>query len=66
MNINDQCGSTAPGDLSRMVVAGGYDAGIAFDGDADRCLIVDEKGGVVDGDKIMAVCGVGHEAAAAS
>ena len=37
-------------------MAGGYDLGIAFDGDADRCLLVDEMGGVIDGDKIMAVC----------
>ena len=58
VNINDECGSTSPEYLSRMVVAGGYDVGIAFDGDADRCIIVDEKGGVVDGDKQMAICGV--------
>ncbi len=58
VNINEECGSTAPEHLSRMVVAGGYDVGIAFDGDADRCIIIDEKGGVVDGDKIMAICGV--------
>jgi phosphoglucosamine mutase len=56
-NINDKCGSTAPEHLGRMVVAGGYDVGIAFDGDADRCIIVDERGNVVDGDKIMAICG---------
>ncbi len=56
-NINEQCGSTAPEVLGRMVVAGGYDIGIAFDGDADRCIVIDEKGGVVDGDKIMAICG---------
>jgi phosphoglucosamine mutase len=56
-NINEECGSTAPEHLSRMVVAGGYDMGIAFDGDADRCIIIDEKGNVVDGDKIMAICG---------
>ncbi|MGE4353558.1 MAG: phosphoglucosamine mutase [Oscillospiraceae bacterium] len=58
ININDECGSTSPEHLSRMVVAGGYDIGIAFDGDADRCIIVDEKGNIVDGDKIMAICGV--------
>ena len=40
-----------------MVTAGEYDLGVAFDGDADRCLMVDEKGDVIDGDKIMAVCG---------
>ena len=43
--------------LAAMVTAGEYDLGIAFDGDADRCLMIDEKGNVVDGDKTMAVCG---------
>ena len=57
MNINDKCGSTHIALLGRMVVAGGYDLGIAFDGDADRCIIVDELGNEVDGDKIMAICG---------
>ncbi|MCL2587919.1 MAG: phosphoglucosamine mutase, partial [Oscillospiraceae bacterium] len=40
------------------VVSGGYDVGIAFDSDADRCIIVDEKGNIIDGDKIMGVCGL--------
>ena len=40
-----------------MVKAGGYDLGLAFDGDADRCLAVDETGEIMDGDKIMAICG---------
>lgn len=62
-NINDGCGSTHLDLLSRAVVAGGYDLGIAFDGDADRCLIVDENGNVVDGDRIMAVCGCKMKAA---
>ena len=57
MNINGKCGSTHIDLLGRMVVAGGYDIGIAFDGDADRCIIVDELGNEVDGDKIMAICG---------
>jgi len=57
-NINDNCGSTNISFLSRAVVSGGYDIGIAFDGDADRCIIVDEKGAEVDGDKIMGVCGL--------
>lgn len=57
ININDGCGSTHMDLLSRMVVAGRFDLGLAFDGDADRCLAVDEKGSVVDGDKIMAICG---------
>ena len=56
VNINDKCGSTHLEDLSAQVVEGGYDIGVAFDGDADRCLLVDEAGGVIDGDKVMAVC----------
>lgn len=56
-NINANCGSTHIEVLGRMVVAGGYDLGLAFDGDADRCLAVDENGKLVDGDKIMAICG---------
>ena len=56
-NINDGCGSTHIANLGKMVVAGGFDLGIAFDGDADRCLAVDENGKLVDGDKIMAICG---------
>ncbi len=57
VNINNKCGSTHLDVLSAMVKAGGYDIGIAFDGDADRCLAVDETGNVIDGDKIMAICG---------
>lgn len=56
VNINNHCGSTHLEDLSQSVVRGGYDVGVAFDGDADRCLLVDEKGGVIDGDQVMAVC----------
>lgn len=56
ININSHCGSTHLEDLSAMVVKGGYDIGVAFDGDADRCLLVDEKGSTIDGDKVMAVC----------
>lgn len=56
VNINNRCGSTHLEDLSKSVVAGKYDIGVAFDGDADRCLLVDEKGGVIDGDKVLAVC----------
>lgn len=55
-NINHHCGSTHLEDLGRAVVKGGYDIGVAFDGDADRCLLVDEKGQIIDGDKVMAVC----------
>ncbi len=57
VNINDGCGSTHMEALCQNVVVGGYDVGIAFDGDADRCLVVDEKGNVVDGDKIMGIVG---------
>ena len=57
VNINNGCGSTHLESLARGVVSGGYDLGIAFDGDADRCLLVDETGHTIDGDKVMAVCG---------
>ncbi len=57
VNINDRCGSTYMDSLAAMVKAGGYDMGIAFDGDADRCLAVDELGNLIDGDQIMAACG---------
>jgi phosphoglucosamine mutase len=56
-NINDQCGSTAPALLQETVVASGADIGIALDGDADRLIVVDEKGQLVDGDQIMALIG---------
>ncbi len=57
-NINDKCGSTSPGLLQETVVASGAHIGIALDGDADRLIIVDEKGRVVDGDQLMALIGV--------
>jgi phosphoglucosamine mutase len=60
-NINDKCGSTAPGLLQETVVASGAHIGIALDGDADRLIIVDEKGRVVDGDQLMALIGVSWE-----
>jgi len=56
LNINNGCGSTHIGGLAARVVEGGYDIGVAFDGDADRCLMVDQMGGLIDGDKVMAVC----------
>ena len=56
VNINNECGSTHMDSLSQGVVIGGYDLGIAFDGDADRCLLVDEKGNTIDGDKVLAIC----------
>lgn len=55
-NINDMCGSTHMESLQQYVVSIGADVGIAFDGDADRMLAVDEKGNLIDGDQIMAVC----------
>lgn len=54
-NINLGCGSTDTAALSRLVVSGGYDLGIAFDGDGDRCILTDESGAVVDGDGILAI-----------
>lgn len=56
-NINDSCGSTHIEKLRSLVVEKGIDCGFAFDGDADRCLAVDEKGEVVDGDGILYICG---------
>ncbi len=55
-NINDNCGSTHPQELMEFVKANRLDLGIAFDGDADRMLAVDENGELVDGDRIMAIC----------
>ena len=57
VNINNGCGSTHMETLCKGVVDGKYELGIAFDGDADRCLLVDEKGNIIDGDKVLAVCG---------
>ncbi len=56
-NINDKCGSTSPALLQESVVAAGANIGIALDGDADRLIIVDEQGRIVDGDQIMALIG---------
>ena len=58
VNINNGCGSTHLEHLKAMVKAGGYDLGIAFDGDADRCLMVDETGEEIDGDQVIAACGL--------
>jgi phosphoglucosamine mutase len=55
ININKNCGSTHVDNLCQYVKDGDFDAGIAFDGDADRCIAVDENGNEVDGDKIMAI-----------
>lgn len=56
LNINDGVGSTHPEKLAEMVVEKGADAGLAFDGDGDRIIAVDELGNIVDGDKIMFIC----------
>ncbi len=55
-NINDRCGSTHPEQLQAMVVERGLDLGLAFDGDADRLMAVDEHGSLVDGDAVMGIC----------
>jgi phosphoglucosamine mutase len=57
-NINDGCGSTHPADLADAVVAAGADVGLAFDGDADRVLSVDETGALIDGDHLIALCAI--------
>lgn len=62
ININDACGSTNLGSLQEAVVAYSADAGFAFDGDADRCLAVDARGEVVDGDHILAILAIGAHA----
>ena len=56
LNINVDCGSTHIDQLKNFVIGLHLDVGFAFDGDADRCLAVDEKGNIIDGDKIMYVC----------
>lgn len=58
LNINDQCGSTYPDELQQEVRLRGADLGLAFDGDADRLIAVDEQGNIVDGDKMMVICGL--------
>ena len=55
VNINLQCGSTYPQALGKQVVAGGFDVGITFDGDADRALLVDSRGRLVSGDHMMVI-----------
>ncbi len=57
-NINEKCGSTHMNVIGDIVKQGDYDLGLAFDGDADRLLAVDENGELVDGDKIMTICGI--------
>lgn len=56
ININDQCGSQYPGTMAQSVVERKADLGLAFDGDGDRLIAVDERGRVLSGDQIMAIC----------
>lgn len=56
MNINDNCGSTNPGIVRDLVLENKADIGFSFDGDADRIIAVDNKGNLVDGDHILAIC----------
>jgi len=62
ININASCGSTSPDALRHAVVDAGAHAGLAFDGDADRVLAVDERGALVDGDQMLAVLALDFEA----
>jgi phosphoglucosamine mutase len=62
LNINDQCGSTHPELLQQTVVASGADIGLALDGDADRLIVVDETGRLIDGDQLMALIALGLQA----
>ncbi|AKP63770.1 phosphoglucosamine mutase [Levilactobacillus koreensis JCM 16448] len=57
LNINAQVGSTHPEQLQKFVLEKGAQIGLAFDGDGDRCIAVDEAGNIVDGDKVMYICG---------
>jgi phosphoglucosamine mutase len=57
LNINKQVGSTHPENLAKFVVEQKLQMGVAFDGDGDRCIAVDELGNIIDGDKIMYICG---------
>lgn len=57
-NINAGCGSTAPEVVAAAVLASGAHAGVAFDGDADRMIAVDERGGIVDGDHLLAIAAI--------
>ena len=63
VNINLDCGSNHPEALAAAVVAGGLEMGMAFDGDADRLIAVDERGAIVDGDGVMGICALARLAA---
>jgi phosphoglucosamine mutase len=56
ININQNCGSTDLKNIKKLVIRKKIDIGIAFDGDADRCIAVDENGETIDGDEILAIC----------
>ena len=58
LNINLNCGSTHMEELRQHVLDNNLDVGFAYDGDADRCLAIDEKGNIIDGDLILYLCGV--------
>ena len=57
ININVNCGSTKPEEIQKLVLETGADAGLSFDGDADRLIASDENGNIVDGDHVLAICG---------
>ena len=57
ININVNCGSTKPEEIQRLVLETGADAGLSFDGDADRLIASDENGNIVNGDHVLAICG---------
>lgn len=57
ININDKCGSTQPEELVKGVIENKADLGLAYDGDADRLIAIDENGNIIDGDYIMLICG---------
>ena len=59
VNINENCGALHPQAMAARVTSEGADAGVAFDGDADRAILADEQGNIVDGDRVMAICGIG-------
>jgi phosphoglucosamine mutase len=58
LNINDNCGALHPRGMAERVLAEHADAGVAFDGDADRAILADRNGNLVDGDRVMAICGL--------
>lgn len=58
ININVNCGSTKPEEIQRLVLETGADIGLSFDGDADRLIACDENGNIVDGDHVLAICGL--------